>query len=170
MVLDPWFVTGFAEGEGSFTFSRSGPRLALYFAIKLTRADRPLLVAVQEFFSGVGKIYDVGPRGPSPTAGLTKAASYYRVCRRDDLARVVAHFDEYPLRGAKASSYRIWREMVELRRQPARLIRPDLDGLARALSAAAPRKAPWSSSGLQGSGTGNRAPRPRRRLTDPEEP
>ena len=162
MTLDPWFVTGFVEGEGSFTYSRSGPRLALYFAIKLTRVDRPLLVAIQEFFYGAGTIYDVGPRAPARASGLTKAASYYRVCRRDDLARVVAHFDAYPLRGTKAESYRIWRQMVELRRQPARLIRADLDGLALVLSAATPRNAAWSSDGLQGSGTGNLAPKPRR--------
>src|SRR3954454_4331406 len=37
--LDPWYVTGFVEGEGAFTYSRSGKQLALYFGLKLSRDD-----------------------------------------------------------------------------------------------------------------------------------
>src|SRR6266540_3811771 len=35
--LNPWYVTGLVEGEGTFTYSRSGSHLALYFAVKLKR-------------------------------------------------------------------------------------------------------------------------------------
>src|SRR6266545_7278604 len=113
--LDPWYVTGLVEGEGTFTYSRSGAHMALYFAVKLVRADDDLLISLREFFGGVGTIYRVRPRAPRPRAGHTKAASYYRVCRQDQLRRIVEHFDAYPLKGAKAASYAIWRLMVLLK-------------------------------------------------------
>lgn len=143
LCLDPWYVTGFVDGEGSFTYSRSGTNLAMYFAVKLTRKDRPILEALQRFFGGVGTIYDVGARRASPRSGNTKEASYYRVCRLQDLDRILAHFDVYPPKGAKAASYRIWREMVLLKRS-ARPSREPLETMAVQLSAASPRNAPWS--------------------------
>src|SRR5262245_53831997 len=128
--LDPWYVTGFVEGEGTFTFSRSGPQMALYFAIKLTGSDRPILEAIQSYFGGIGRIYHVKPAAPTQTSGYTKSAAYYRVCRNEDLDQVVEHFDLYPLRGSKAASYAIWREMVVLKRNFRKPPRLELDALA----------------------------------------
>jgi hypothetical protein len=144
--LDPWYITGFADGEGSFTFSRSGNQIAIYFAIKLVATDEPLLEAVRAFF-GVGKIYRVKARSPSQGAGnggATKTASMYRVTRHDELPRVMAHFDEYPLQGEKRFGYAVWREMVVLKklfRHGAN--REMLDDLAIKLSSLAPRNQPW---------------------------
>jgi hypothetical protein len=147
MKLDPWYVTGLVEGEGCFTYSRSGSRLALYFALKLTRADDTLLAALQSFFGGVGTLYRIRPRPPTARAGFSKAASYYRVCRRDQLGRILAHFDAYPLRGVKAASYRIWRLMVLLKLEFPKTSQDRLDLFAAQLSAAAPRRAVWSATG-----------------------
>jgi hypothetical protein len=138
-LLDPWYVTGFVEGEGAFTFSRNGRQMALYFAIKLTGADRALLEDIRAHF-GVGAIYKVAARSaPTPSSGYTKEAAYYRVSRRDDLERVVEHFDRYPLRGVKARSYAIWRQMVVLKREFRKPQRDELERLAAQLSAASPR-------------------------------
>ena len=135
-------MTGFVEGEGAFTFSRSGRQLALYFAVKLTGADRGILEALQHYFSGAGAIYDVVARAaPTPSSGHTKAAVYYRICRRDELDRVVEHFDRHPLRGTKAASYAIWRQMVILKRQFRKPPREELEQLSAQLSAASPRNA-----------------------------
>jgi len=143
-VLDPWYVTGFVEGEGAFTFSRSGRQLALYFAVKLPSADRAILEALREFFGCVGAIYDVAPRAaPTASSGYTKAAAYYRVCRREDLERILEHFDRHPLRGAKAASYAIWRQMVMLKRSFRKPPREELEQLSAQLSAASPRNARW---------------------------
>ena len=145
--LDPWYVTGFVEGEGAFTFSRSGRQMALYFAVKLTAADRGILEALQDYFGGIGAIYQVAPRAaPTPSSGHTKAAAYFRVCRRRDLERVLDHFDAHPLRGVKAASYAIWREMVILKRAFRSPPRAELDLLAARLSAASPRNGPWSGA------------------------
>jgi hypothetical protein len=143
--LDPWYVTGLVEGEGTFTYSRSGSQIALYFAVKLTRADDSLLLSLQDFFGGAGTVYRVRPRAPTAGAGYTKAATYYRVCRRSELGRIVEHFDAYPLCASKAASFRIWRLMVLLKREFPKTSRDRLDALAGKLSATAPRNAVWSA-------------------------
>ena len=148
--LDPWYVTGLAQGDAAFTYSRSGHHLALYFAMKLTDTDRDLLVKLQDFFHGAGRIYRVIRRLPRSGSGYAKLAAYYRICRRDELERVVSHFDRYPLRGAKAASYAIWRRMVVLKRTFRRPNRTVLDVLAARLSSTSPRNMPWTA-GIEGS-------------------
>ena len=146
--LDPWYVTGFCDGEGTFTFSRRTRGLALYFGIKLTEKDRPVLEAIQAFFGGIGKIYyHRRPPIPPPNAGFSKPAAYFRVTRIAELQRVVEHFDEYPPQGCKRESYRIWREMVVLK--TGGFGAPpweELDRLAVKLSAASPRNQPMPST------------------------
>lgn len=125
--LDPLYVTGFVEGAGSFTYSRSGRQIALYFGIKLGAADRPLLVAMQSFFDGIGRIYDVaGSRG--------KPSAYFRVSHRDELPRVVSHFDAFPLRSTKHQSYETWRSMVLAKQDFRKPDRDTLEDLAARIS------------------------------------
>lgn len=112
--IDPWWVTGFCDGEASFTFSRSNANVALYFAVKLTATDTPILVRLQEYF-GVGKIYNVKARAPSGKGGATKTASLYRVTKHDELPYVTRHFDAYPLQTQKTAAYKIWRAMVDIK-------------------------------------------------------
>jgi len=120
-VLDPQYVTGFVDGAGSFTYSRSGRQLALYFAIKLPIEEREHLLDLQDFFQGVGRIYD------------TSTQTCFRVTHREELAAIIAHFDGYPLR-RKQRSYEIWREMVILKRSFRMPDRTQLDELASQLS------------------------------------
>jgi hypothetical protein len=128
-VLDPWYVTGFVEAQGSFTYSRSGRQLAIYFGIKLPEVDDPVLQAIRDFFGGIGSIYPV-------QAG---ASAYYRVCRREQLPVIVDHFDAYPLRGSRRATYEIWREMVLLKQRFRQPPRDELRQLAEQLSAASGR-------------------------------
>ena len=113
-------MTGFADGAASFTYSRSGQQLALYFAIK---AEPTLLGEVQAFFEGAGRIYD----------------TYFRVSRRDELLRVVDHFDRYPLRSTKQEVYEVWRQMVMAKQEFRRPDRALLDSLAAQLTQLAGR-------------------------------
>ncbi len=137
--FEPWYVTGFVDGAGSFTYSRSGRQIGLYFAVKLTEADRIVLDHLQQFFGGIGNIYKVVPRTPRAGSGYTKTVSYFRVTRLEDLKRVVDHFDRYPLQTAKRGSYEIWREMVALKQAFRKPDRERLNALAAQLSAASTR-------------------------------
>lgn len=127
--LDPWYVTGFIEAQGSFTYSRNGRQMALYFGIKLPEVDEPVLHEIRDFFGGIGSIYPV-------QAG---ASAYYRVCRREQLPVIVDHIDSYPLRSSKRAAFEIWRDMVLLKQRFRRPPRDELRQLAEQLSAASGR-------------------------------
>lgn len=105
--LEPAYVTGLIQAAGSFTFSRTSKQLSVIFAVKLP--DRALLEDLQAFF-GVGRIYAAG------------ASAYYRVNRREELPRVVAHFEQHPLRSKKREAFEVWKQMVEAK---AQFRRPD---------------------------------------------
>jgi LAGLIDADG endonuclease len=100
--LDPWYVTGLAEGEGCFCVSfsrRSKLRMGLEvrpsFALSLNERDEALLTALQTYF-GCGWIR-------RSRADLTLKFE----CRstRELLDSIVPHFETYPLWGAKARSF-----------------------------------------------------------------
>lgn len=135
--LDPWYVSGFIDGEGTFTYSRSGKQLVLYFAVKRSMSDRPLLEMLQAFFLGIGRMYPTETGVASEMAA--KSACYYRITRQKDLEQVITHIEQYPLQTSKAECYAIWREMVFLKRSFRKPPRVQLDELARKLSEASRR-------------------------------
>jgi hypothetical protein len=99
--LDPWYVTGLADGEGCFCVSfarRSKLRLGLEcrpsFSLSLNERDEDLLAGLQAFF-GCGWIRQ--SRGDRTFKYEVRAIS--------DLTSVILpHFERFPLRGDKARS------------------------------------------------------------------
>ena len=128
--LNPWFVTGFIEGSGSFTYSRSGDSVIPYFALKVGAQDRSLLQGLQAFFGGGGRIYDV----TAQASGTSAKAAYFRVTRASELALVVAHFERFPLLGAKADAFSLWRRLVAAKQRFRRPDRPGISAATQALS------------------------------------
>src|SRR6266542_527363 len=51
VVTFPWLL-GFIEGDGSFSFNKLVPRLS----IQLTLIYKPVLIAINEFFGGIGSL------------------------------------------------------------------------------------------------------------------
>lgn len=116
--LAAWYVTGLIDGVGSFTYSRSGKQLAVYFAVKVSGST--VLEELQAFF-GAGAIYSSG------------RSSYFRIQRRKDLTAVLDHFDRFPLR-TKRAVYEVWREMVIAKSAFRKPDRDRLESLASELS------------------------------------
>ncbi len=144
LTLDPWFVTGFCDGEAAFTFSKAkNGNPTPYFSVKLTASDGTLLNKLKNYF-GVGKVYACKPRAPTTNSGWTKAAVYYRVANKSGYKVIIKHFDTYPLQGKKAQQYDIWKRMVEHKASCNR--KPDLTVLQKLtteLSSLATAKQPW---------------------------
>jgi len=107
--LNPWFVTGFVDGDASFTVSIAkkksgiGWKIQPIFTIGLVPKDLDLLVQIQVFFK-TGKIY-TSKRG----------IIYYTVGSTKDIIKyILPHFDKYPLISLKLKDYLVFRNIVLL--------------------------------------------------------
>lgn len=136
-MLDPWYITGFCDGEAAFTYSRAGDTFGLYFAIKQREDNRQIIEDIQAYFNNVGYIYIQKEAAPTLKGGFSRPAAYYRVTRIIELKTIVAHFDKYPLQSKKKlETYNVWRQMVFYKLENYRNIDYDtLRSLAEKLSA-----------------------------------
>ena len=107
--LDPNWITGFIDGEGSFTCSvvederlKTGWEVKSYFQIKLHERDKPVLVEIQKSL-GVGKISNAGPD-----------AVQWRVQSIKELEKVINHFDQYPLITKKRADFELFKRVFFL--------------------------------------------------------
>ena len=111
-LLNPYYVTGFTDAEGSFLIniqSRSGQKLgysiSLSFKLKLHSKDSEFLEKICNFFN-VGKIY-------------TRKDGYieYIVNSMKEMEIIINHFNNYPLITQKLSDYKIFKLTFELIKQ-----------------------------------------------------
>lgn len=110
--LNPWFITGFTDGDDSFSLLVSKDtkgkllcKVQPVFTIGLHPKDLPLLEKIQKSFGGVGKIH------------IRKDGSgvHYIISSVKDLInQVIPHFDNYPLISKKKADYELFKEIVLL--------------------------------------------------------
>jgi LAGLIDADG endonuclease len=122
--LDPWYVTGLAEGEGCFCVSFAvRPKLKVglearpSFSLSLNERDRDLLQDLQAYF-GCGWIR----QSRSDRTFKYEARSVAELTEQ-----VLPHFEAYPLVGAKAHSHDGFAEVCRMIGQGDHLRR---DGMA----------------------------------------
>ncbi len=126
--LEPWYVTGLTEGEGCFCVSlavrakmRTGLEARPSYSLSLNEKDEDLLTALKEFF-GCGWI----------RASRGDRTFKYEVRSVTELAeRVVPHFEEFPLRGAKARSFAGFAEVCRMLGQGEHLSREGMAEIVR---------------------------------------
>ena len=110
-ILDPWFVTGFADGEGSFSVSiyknaefKVGWRVLLNFSIGLNEKDQTLLQEIKNYFS-VGSI--------NWKHGMKTIQ--FRVVSIENLQIIIInHFDKYPLITNKWADYQLFKQIFQI--------------------------------------------------------
>lgn len=136
--LNPYFVSGLTEGEGSFSYWKSGGRVYPQFAIKLNIKDRPLIEKVQNFFEGIGSLYGAKARTYTlnDVVYTSGELSIFRVCQIGELMKLVWHFLDYPLEGKKAEAFKVWKEMVMIKAVNRKEDWPKLHDLAVELTKA----------------------------------
>jgi len=110
MLSIPWFVTGFADGEGCFWINifrdksfKTGWRVKLFFQINLNKKDYVLLEQIQNYF-GAGKIYK----------NKNSDSIQYLVTSVKDLLLIQKHFDKYPLHTKKRADFELWKKAFDL--------------------------------------------------------
>jgi hypothetical protein len=122
--LDPWFVTGLAEGEGCFCVSlnirsklRVGVEVRPSFSLSPNERDRDLLEGLLTFF-GCGWIRE----------SRSDRTFKYESRSTDELPRsVVPHFEAFPLQGAKARSFNGFSRVCRMIEQGDHLERAGLE-------------------------------------------
>ena len=128
LTLDPWYVTGLAEGEGCFCVSFAiRPRLTVglearpSFSLSLNERDQGLLQALQAFF-GCGWIRH---------SRSDRTFKYEARSVHDLTEHVVPHFEAYPLSGAKARSFDGFAKVCEMIWQGDHLRRDGMEEIVR---------------------------------------
>nr|AFM36681.1 double motif LAGLIDADG homing endonuclease [Ophiostoma hyalothecium] len=106
--INPWFLTGFIDGEGCFRISLTkvnraiGWRVQLFFQINLHEKDKALLESIKNYL-GVGKIHSSG-----------KNILQYRIQTFDELTILIKHMEKYPLISQKRADFELFKEAYEL--------------------------------------------------------
>jgi hypothetical protein len=106
---EPWFITGFADAEGCFLIivrkapkNNLGWQLEPAFIINLHKKDVELLKLIQSYFGGAGRI-----------GKERNGCCDFTVSSLDAiLAKIIPHFDKYPLKSQKLADYLLFREVV----------------------------------------------------------
>jgi hypothetical protein len=126
-VDNAWFA-GFADGEGCFYLGPSANGgVQPQFKIGLRADDVSILRELQVEFGG-SISFAIQRKN-----GREHSLVNWAVAGKVDLARLIAYFDEFPLRAKKARDYAIWREGVRAYLRAGRQA-PELHSLRRALA------------------------------------
>jgi len=126
--LNPNFVTGFTDAEGSFTISiysdnkaTTKIRVMARFKIGLNEKDLSLLMQFKTFFGGIGTI----------TFDKADNAWIYSVSSVTELLNVIIpHFINYPLLTQKAADFNLFVQIVQLMNKGAHLNHAGLQQIA----------------------------------------
>jgi hypothetical protein len=88
--IEPWFLTGFTDTEGSFSIiidknnkRKLGWRIQTKFQIGLDKRDLSILLQLQQFLGGIGSIYTYSNRNKVN----------YSIDSIKDLIILINHFD-----------------------------------------------------------------------------
>lgn len=127
-VFNPFFLTGFADAEANF-YVRISKKSAMkvgwtvepFFSIRLHNKDLAVLNLIQNFFDGIGKVYN----------HEEAQEATYRVGSLKELEVIINHFDNYPLITQKFCDFILFKEIVNLVRNKEHL---ELEGLLKIAS------------------------------------
>lgn len=106
--FNPWWFTGFIDGEGYFSIGISknknkvGWQVKLEFGISLHEKDRVLLEQIQRYFSA-------GSISLHPTLKIL----HYRILSKD-LEQILDHLDQYPLITQKLADFELFKQAYKL--------------------------------------------------------
>jgi LAGLIDADG endonuclease len=110
--LNPWFVTGIIDAEGTFCTTiyknkayKTGWVVRSFFEIGLNQRDSSLVYQLKDFFEGIGTI---------SLDKKTNVLKYSTASLKDLSSIVVPHFKKYPLLTQKGADFLFFEQIVEL--------------------------------------------------------
>ena len=129
--INPWYLTGFTDGDGSFTFSIKrahtnqtgwGVSSEFYLVAANNPANRNQFELIKQFF-GFGTIVI-----KKASAENRNSIIQYRVIALEDCVKIRDHFLKYPLLTYKLVHFQLWCQVIDLRLKNEHLT---LEGLNR---------------------------------------
>ena len=106
--LNPWFITGFMDAEGSFGISvrkilgsRLGWTVGPSITIGLHPRDEEILKQIRDFF-GVGYIYK------------KQNSIFWVVSSLEQISKLIPHFDKYCLITQKYADYLLFKQVITM--------------------------------------------------------
>lgn len=110
-LLDPWFITGFTDAEGSFIVTiyknkdyKLGWQIQAIFSVCLHNKDLPLLENIQTSF-GIGTIIKFKHNN----------TVMYRVGHQQQLRDIIIpHFEKYPLLTQKRADFILFKSILQM--------------------------------------------------------
>lgn len=131
--LDPYYITGFSDGESSFIISilknnnyKAGYVVVPIFSIHLHIKDYLLLEHIKNYFQ-VGSLR----RSLKNNKTGNRSVIYTVRSLKDITNNIIPHFDNYPLLTKKRADYLLFKEVVNLMNQGKHLT---TDGLKEILA------------------------------------
>nr|YP_009364303.1 hypothetical protein [Ophiocordyceps sinensis]ARF03413.1 hypothetical protein [Ophiocordyceps sinensis]QDH07192.1 GIY-YIG endonuclease [Ophiocordyceps sinensis] len=153
--MNPWFLTGFSDGEGSFILyiqktnkTKIGWATWVAFEINLNNKDLSILKEIKSYL-GVGQIYQ-----------KSNGTCVYCVRSFKEINVIIQHFDQYPLLTQKQADYLLFKSAFEIIRNKEHFthfhkilaLRASINkGLPPALKEAFPNITPWVRPNVQDS-------------------
>ena len=121
--LNPWFVTGFIDGEGCFNINivknknyKTGFSVEVRFSIGLRAEDKPILELIKNNLN-VGSVIKEGSQ-----------FFKFRLSSVKDLEVLINHLDKYPLLTKKYADYILWKKVFNIvKKKEHRVPPPSLD-------------------------------------------
>ena len=114
--MNPWFLTGFSDGEASFIFyiqktnkTKIGWATWVAFEINLNGKDLSILKDIKSYL-GVGKINQ-----------KSDGTCVYYVRSFEEINTIIHHFDKYPLLTQKQADYLLFKSAFEIIRNKEHL-------------------------------------------------
>lgn len=121
--LDPYFVTGYSDGESSFSIrlrksidSKWGYKILPVFSIgaQINPHNKILLEKVKEFFPPRPSLRRGGGRRGIGWISASGNMFTYEVTSFNSLQVIRKHFEKYPLETSKSIHFLLWCEVIDL--------------------------------------------------------
>lgn len=118
--LNPYWISGFTEGDGSFfiSISEKTNQVRMFYSIKLNNREAPLILKIQEYFKGIGSIVH---------DNYNNLVQYNIASIKNINETIIPQFDTYRFYGNKLTNYIIWKEILMLVNSKAHLTVEGLD-------------------------------------------
>jgi hypothetical protein len=123
-LINPFFITGLTDGEGSFMISvkkslayRQHWKVQALFVITLHKKDLELLKRIQSFFGGIGSIDRKG-----------EDILQFRIFSIEQITNIIIpHFDKYQLLTQKKADFELFKLVVKIMNQKRHLTQEGLE-------------------------------------------